>query len=95
MSVTLTWAACAVAASALTLAPLALRDPKRLRTAVKAGARSQDPLQSQQRRWLGSASLLPGFLLAACGQWPAFLIWMGATTATGWALAQVLAPRPR
>ena len=95
MSATLTWAACAVAASALALASLALRDPKRLRAAARAGLKSHGPLLLPQRRLLGAASLLPGAALASCGQWPAFLIWMGAAAAIGWALAQVLAPKPR
>ena len=94
MSMTLLWSALAIVVSALALAPLALRDPKRLRTAAKAGARSQAPMSTPQRRALGSASLLPGIVLAICGLWPAFLIWMGAAGAIGWALAQALAPKP-
>lgn len=95
MSVTLTWAACAVAASALAITPMALRDPKRLRTAFKTGTKRALPMSTQQRRMLGAASLLPGLVLVACGQWSAFLIWMGAATAIGWGLAQALAPKSR
>lgn len=95
MSVTLTWAACAVAASALALAPIALRDPKRLRTAFKGATKAASPMPTSQRRLLAWGSLLPGIVLVVCGQWPAFLIWMGAAAAIGWGLAQVLAPKPR
>jgi len=94
MSVTLTWAACAVAASALALTPIALRDPKRLRTAFKGATKRAAPMSTPQRRLLAGTSLLPGVVLVACGQWPAFLIWMGAAAAIGWGLAQVLAPKP-
>lgn len=94
MSVTLTWAACAIAASALALTPIALRDPKRLRTAFKGATKAVSPMPTSQRRLLAGASLLPGVVLVVCGQWPAFLIWMGVAAAIGWGLAQILAPKP-
>ncbi|MGQ0620495.1 MAG: hypothetical protein ACT4QA_11345 [Panacagrimonas sp.] len=92
---TLIWALCAVFASLAALAPLALRDPKRLRTAARLGARPRPAFPESQRRLLAWSSVVPGLVLALCGQWPAFLIWLGTATASGWALAQGLAPRPR
>lgn len=92
---TLLWAASAVLASLFALAPLALRDPKRLRTARRLGATPRSALRDSWRRVFGWAGLLPGLILAMAGQWPAFLIWLGAASATGWALAQGLSPRPR
>ena len=85
----------AVMASLVLLAPLAMRDPKRLRAAIKLGGAARAPMPDAQRKMLGWASLVPGVLLALVGEWPAFLIWLGAATATGWALAQGLAPRPQ
>lgn len=92
---TLVWAACAVLASVLALAPLALRDPKRLRAARRLGSATHAALPDTSRRVLRWAALLPGLVLGLAGQWPAFLIWLGGATAVGWALAQGLSPRPR
>jgi hypothetical protein len=88
------WSILAIAISLSALLPLALRDPKRLRSAVRLGAAPQDALGVTRRRRLGWVSVTPGLLLALAGQWPAFLIWLGAAAACGWALAQGLAPRP-
>ncbi|MGQ0696657.1 MAG: hypothetical protein ACT4PZ_00300 [Panacagrimonas sp.] len=95
MSTTLLWALCATLASLLVVAPLALHDPKRLRAASRLGSVPRAALQTSQRRLLGWVSLVPGLVLASCSQWSAFLIWLGASTALGWALAQSLSPRPR
>lgn len=93
---TLGWALCSVLASLAALAPLALRDPKRLRAAARIGAASpRPPLLDGQRRTLGWVSAIPGVILALCGLWPAFLIWLGAASALGWALAQALSPQPK
>lgn len=88
MSPTLIWALGAIGASAALLTPLALRDPKRLRS-LRATPRVA--MASTMRTVLGYGSLLPGIATIAAGQWPAFLIWLGAVTAVGWSLAQGLA----
>lgn len=85
MSPTLIWALSAVVVSAALLAPLALRDPKRLRS-LRTTRRVA--MGSTMRTALGYGSLLPGIATIAAGQWPAFLIWLGAVTAIGWSLAQ-------
>jgi hypothetical protein len=95
MSATLCWSAVAGVASLLLLIPLARRDPKRLRAAMRSGTRGSTPLSPRHRRALAWSSAAPGLLLILAGQWPAFLIWLGAATASGWALAQLLAPGPR
>jgi hypothetical protein len=77
------------AISAVILALLGMRDPKRLRN-LKNGA---FPLSSGARQGLGWLVLAPGIVLAFLGQWWAFFIWLGATCAAGWATAQVLAIR--
>lgn len=87
-------ASCAILASCVVLAPLAWRDPKRLRAALRLGQELRPALSRLQRRVLGWTGILPGLMLALAGQWPAFLIWLGAAAALGWALAQGLAPRP-
>jgi hypothetical protein len=72
---------------------LGARDPKRLRSArhergdTAAGAA---PLASGARKLSGWLVLLPGVVLAVMGLWWPFLIWFGATTAIGWAVAQTL-----
>ena len=85
MSSTLIWAASAIVVSAVLLTPLALRDPKRLRS---LGATKRVAMASTMRTVLGYASLLPGIATIVAGQWPAFLIWLGTVTAIGWSLAQ-------
>lgn len=95
MSCTLFWTATAWVATVSLLIPLARRDPKRLRAATRARSPVCTPLPLLLRRALGWACVLPGLLLILAGQWPAFLIWVGAATASGWALAQLLAPEPR
>jgi hypothetical protein len=75
--------------SALILALLGLRDPKRLRNL----RRGDVPLSSRARHGLLSVVLAPGIVLAFLGQWWAFFIWFGATCAAGWITAQALAIR--
>ncbi|AXQ29358.1 hypothetical protein D0B54_11930 [Solimonas sp. K1W22B-7] len=79
-------AAIASLASLLLVLPIALRDPKRLRS-----LRRPVPRAGAERRVLGWGTLLPGLGLALAGQWPAFLIWLGAVTTLGWLLVQLLA----
>jgi hypothetical protein len=76
------------AISAVILALLGVRDPKRLRN-LRQGV----PLSRPARQGLGWLVLAPGIVLAFLGQWWAFFIWFGATCAAGWATAQVLAIR--
>ncbi|MDP3858945.1 MAG: hypothetical protein Q8Q73_14410 [Stagnimonas sp.] len=85
-----------LAASLLALLPstvllvlLALRDPKRLRNLPGNG---QTPLTPGQRRALATLLPFPGLALGLFGQWPALLIWLGASCSLGWALTQWLAP---
>ena len=94
MSLTLISFLVAILPSLIAFAGLALGDPKRLRVAQRAGARHRPALPRWQRQVLALVGLLPGLLLMLRGQWPAFLIWMGAVTAIGWALALWLAPSP-
>ena len=77
------------------LVVLALRDPKRLRNQPRTAERggSSQTLPASIRRICGWLVLLPGAILAAIGHWWAFLIWLGATPAIGWLLAQTLAGR--
>jgi len=77
------------AISAVILALLGVRDPKRLRN-LKNG---ELPLSSGARRGLAGLVLAPGVVLACLGQWWAFFIWLGATCAAGWVTAQALAIR--
>jgi hypothetical protein len=87
-------AAGAIAPSLAALVWLALRDPKRLRSMRrhdKAATRAR-PHPRALRRLLTLVALLPGAALCIAGQWPAFLIWMGATISVGWLLVQILAP---
>ncbi|TAJ55081.1 MAG: hypothetical protein EPN60_16485 [Nevskiaceae bacterium] len=75
--------------SAVVLVPLALRDPKRLRNLPDS---PRAPLPPGTRRLLGALLPLPGLALGLAGQWPALLIWLGASCSFGWALTQWLAP---
>jgi hypothetical protein len=77
------------AISAVILALLGMRDPKRLRN-LRNG---EVPLSPRARNGLGWLVLAPGVALAFLGQWWAFFIWLGATCAAGWATAQALAIR--
>ncbi len=90
---TYAFAALASLLSLLLLLPIALRDPKRLRS-----IRRPAPKPGRERAILGWGSLLPGLVLALLGQWPAWLIWLGTVTTLGWLLVQLLArlgaPRP-
>ena len=76
----------AIIVSVLPLMLLAWRDPKRL-----GGLRRRsEALGPAARRGLAVVVLLPGVALGVIGQWPAFLIWLGAISAAGWLLAQML-----
>jgi hypothetical protein len=79
----------AIAFSGVLLILLGARDPKRLRNARHATkeAASDSPLPSAVRRLFGWLSLAPGVALGIAGEWWAFLIWLGAITAIGWAIA--------
>ncbi len=84
------YSALTILVSLLPLTVLALRDPKRLRS-----LRQRQPgAQSRERRILAAVTLLPGLILIALGQWPAFLIWSGFITVAGWLLALWLARGP-
>ena len=86
--------------SGVLLTLLGLSDPKRIRNmghgADAAGVRLT--LSPAMRRSAGWLSLAPGVVLAGVGEWWAFFVWLGAATALGWTVAQVLtvqATRPR
>jgi hypothetical protein len=50
-------------------------------------------LGASDKRWIiAVAALIPGVILAARGDSPSFLIWLGACAMGGWIVAQV---RPR
>lgn len=87
-------ALCAIAFSSLMLIPLSSRDPKRLRTARRLGSNTRMPMPRQTRYLLVSGMVLPGVALVLAAQWAAFLIWLGAVTGIGWALALSMAPKP-
>jgi len=91
---TYAFAAVASLISLLLLLPIALRDPKRLRS-----LRRPVPSPGRERQLLGWGALLPGAALVLLGQWPALLIWLGTVTTLGWLLVQLLArlgaPSPR
>lgn len=91
---TYAFAAVASLISLLLLLPIALRDPKRLRS-----LRRPVPKPGRERQLLGWGTLLPGAALVLLGQWPALLIWLGTVTTLGWLLVQLLArlgvPSPR
>jgi len=84
---TAAYASIALALSAAPLVRLALRDPKRLRSLRIPAARKRPG----PRAALAALCLMPGAVLGALGQWPAFLIWLGALAAGGWLLVQALA----
>ncbi|WP_293397271.1 hypothetical protein [Nevskia sp.] len=90
MSLTAIAASLALIASLLPLLLIARRDPKRLRglAATHLAPHGRGP-----RRTLTLFVLLPGAVLIGFGDWPAFLIWLGALTASGWLLVQWLAVR--
>ncbi|MFP5305511.1 MAG: hypothetical protein ACLGI7_06760 [Gammaproteobacteria bacterium] len=83
---TAAYASIAVALSAAPLVRLALRDPKRLRSLrIPAAGARRGP-----RAVLAALCLMPGAVLGALGQWPAFLIWLGALAAGGWLLVLLI-----
>lgn len=69
---------------------LARHDPKRLRS---IRTHQFKPHGRSTRRFYSAIVLLPGVVLIARGDWPAFLIWMGALVSSGWLLVQLLAAR--
>jgi hypothetical protein len=81
--------------SAALIFALAMRDPKRIRSAnrVLTAAISARPMSSAMRRMLGVIALAPGVVLGAVGLWAGFFIWLGSLCVLGWIAAQVLAPR--
>jgi len=79
----------AIAFSGALLILLGARDPKRLRNA-RHGAKEAapgSPLPPAMRHLCGWLSLAPGVALGVAGEWWAFLVWLGAITALGWAVA--------
>ncbi len=84
-----------IVASAVLLVIVGMRDPKRLRSAEhgKHSASSTQPLSPAARKTCSWLVLAPGVVLAAMGQWWAFLVWIGSACALGWATAHVLARR--
>ncbi|MDM4771034.1 hypothetical protein [Solimonas sp. SE-A11] len=86
MSATYSLAGLASLVSLLLLLPIALRDPKRLRSLRRAA-----PKPGVERKLLGWGTLLPGVALVVMGQWPAFLVWLGVVTTVGWLLVNGLA----
>jgi hypothetical protein len=81
--------------SAVLLVIVGMRDPKRLRSAgqEERGRQLPQPLSPAARRICSWLVLAPGVVLAAMGQWWAFLVWIGSACALGWATAHVLARR--
>jgi hypothetical protein len=67
---------------------LARHDPKRLRTIRR---KELKPHARRTRQFYSAIVFLPGVVLIAQGEWPAFLIWFGALIACGWLLVQILA----
>ena len=67
---------------------LARHDPKRLRSIRK---KLLKPHGRRTRQFYSAIVFLPGVVLIAQGEWPAFLIWFGALIASGWLLVQILA----
>ena len=92
MSIPLTAALYALAASLAPLLLLALRDPKRLR--VSGGDRSAAHA-TRTRQALALLSLLPGALLFWSRDGPGLLVWAGALPCLGWALVLLLSARGR
>lgn len=91
------WSLLSIVVSAVLLAVVAVRDPKRLRNAAHGGhgASLPRPLSPMARRLCSWLILAPGVVLTALGEWWAFLVWFGSACALGWATAQVLALRSR
>ncbi len=82
----------ALAALAFSLAMIVLLwrgDPKRRRT---AGLRIIDKSPAK-RRLVVAAAMIPGLILALCGDSAAFLVWLGGCTIGGWGIAQ-FQPKP-
>jgi hypothetical protein len=79
----------AIAFSGALLILLGARDPKRVRNARHGShdGTSVATLPTAIRRACGWSVLAPGVALGVAGQWWAFLIWLGAVTAFGWAIA--------
>ena len=79
----------AIAFSGALLMVLGVRDPKRLRSARHATkeAAARSPLSPALRHLCGWLSLAPGVVLGIAGEWWAFLVWLGAISALGWAVA--------
>lgn len=75
--------------SALPMAWLAWGDPKRLRVSGQRRRKAHGP---RMRALLAIAALLPGVSLAFHSV-AAVLIWLGAVTTLGWAIAEAFAPR--
>ncbi|GEM_PF-3541941 len=69
---------------------LARHDPKRLRS---IRLHQLKPHVRRTRQFYSAIVLLPGIVLIALDDWPAFLIWMGGLIASGWLLVQMLAVR--
>ncbi len=85
----------AVGVTTALLSLLALHDPKRVRTAARAGVTRGRTFGKPARVVFGSGSIVPGIVLAVNGDWPAFLLWIGVSCAIGWMLTIALAPPPR
>lgn len=79
--------------SSVLLGLLGVRDPKRVRHAARESSSTARPmlLPTPVRTLCGWLVIVPGVLLAAFGEWWAFLIWFGATPALGWLIAMLLA----
>jgi hypothetical protein len=84
----------AILASAILIAALGWRDPKRLRN-LHGEEPAQSPMSSAQRRLLGWLVPAPGVVLMCLGEWWAFLAWLGALCVAGWAASHLLALHPR
>lgn len=82
----------AILLSAILIAVLAWRDPKRLRNLARAHARfNPSPLSAGVRRLLGVLVPVPGVALMLLGAWWAFLVWLGALCIVGWVASRALA----
>ena len=89
MSYTMTAVIVSLVISLLPLLSLARHDPKRLRSLRQR--HQLKPHVRRTRQFYAAIVLLPGIILVARGDWPAFLIWMGVLIASGWLLVQLLA----
>lgn len=90
MSIPVTAALFALAASLAPLLLLALRDPKRLRI---SGGDRETSLTTRARQALALLSLVPGAMLVLLRDWPGLLVWAGALPALGWLLVLTLSAR--